>query len=62
MKNALNSTHWDMSDDILSADFYSEDHEADLSAESFSWETDPMTLLEDLEENWDEADSFDELF
>ena len=62
MKNALNSTHWDMSDDILSTDFYTEEQEAELSAESFSWETDPMTLLEDLEE-WDhDEDDFSDLF
>ena len=62
MKNALNSTHWNMSDDILSNDFYAEDHEAELSAESFSWETDPMTLLEELEE-WDEdEDDFHGMF
>ena len=61
MKNALHSTHWNMSDDILSADFYTE-HEAELSAESFSWETDPMTLLEDLEE-WDhDEDDFSGMF
>ena len=62
MKNALNSTQWNMSDDLLSADFYPEDHEADLSAESFSWDVDPMTLLQDLEEWDDDEDDLDGMF
>ena len=61
MKNSLNSTHWNLSDDILSTDLYTEEHEAELSAESFSWETDPLTLLEDLEE-WDEDEDTFEMF
>ena len=62
MKNALNSTRWN-TDDMLSNDFYAEDHEADLSAESFSWDVDPMALLQDLEE-WDDDqdDNFDGMF
>ena len=48
---------------MLSNDFYAEDHEADLSAESFSWDVDPMALLQDLEE-WDDDqdDNFDGMF
>ena len=61
MKNSLNSAHWNMSDDISSTNFFTEDHEAELSAESFSWETDPMDLLQDLDE-WEEDDDFGGMF
>lgn len=48
---------------MLSANFYAEESEADLFAETFSWETDPMTLLEDLEDVWDEnEDDFAEMY
>ena len=63
MKNSSNSTSWNLSDDMLSM-IYAEENEAELSAEAYSWETDPMTLLQDLEE-WDEEDKeddFDGLF
>ena len=62
MKNSLDSAHWSLSDDMLSANFYTEEHEADLSAETFSWEVDPMTLLEDLEEGWDEDDDLNGMY
>lgn len=61
MKNALNLTQWEISDDLLSDDFFSEEHEAELSAESFSWNTDPMDLLENLEE-WEDEDDFGGIF
>ena len=62
MKN-LTSNHWDLSDDILSTNFFTEESEADLSAENFSWETNPITLLEELEEGWDDVeDDLDGMF
>lgn len=62
MKNSLNSAHWDLSDDMLSHDLYAEESEADHSAETFSWETNPITLLEALEEGWDDEDELDDIF
>lgn len=48
---------------MLSTNFYTEESEADRSAENFSWETNPITLLEELEANWDdEGDDFDDTF
>ena len=62
MKN-LSLTQWDLSEDMLPADFYTEESEADLSAENFSWETNPITLLEELEEGWDDVeDDLDGMF
>lgn len=62
MKNVRNATHWEISDELLSHDFFAEESEADLSAESFSWETDPLTLLEDLEEWEEDEDNFGGMF
>ena len=63
MKNSLHTAQWDLSEEMLSPDFYAEESEADLSAEIFSWETNPIVLLEELEEGWDEVeDDLDELF
>ncbi len=63
MKNSLHSTQWDLSEEMMSHDFYTEESEADLSAETFSWETNPITLLEELEEGWDDVDAdSDDLF
>ncbi len=63
MKNSLSSTDWAMSDDLAAFSFEAEEHDFDASAETFSWQTDPRSLLQDLEEAWDEAeDDFDEVY
>ena len=56
MKNPLNSTDWAMSEDLAAFSFEAEEHDLDASAETFSWQTDPRSLLQDLEEAWDDAD------
>ena len=62
MKN-LSLAQWDLSEDLPSADFYTEENEADLSAENFSWETNPIVLLEELEEGWEDMeDDLDGMF
>ena len=55
MKNSLSSTDWAVSDDLAAFSFEDE-HDLDASAETFSWQTDPRSLLQDLEEAWDDAD------
>lgn len=62
MKNSLSSTDWAMADDLAALSFEAE-HDFDASAETFSWQTDPRSLLQDLEEAWDDADDdFDTVF
>ena len=55
MKNSLSSNDWAVSDDLAAFSFEAE-HDLDASAETFSWQTDPRSLLQDLEEAWDDAD------
>ncbi len=45
-----------MTDDLASLNFEAEEYDLDASAEMFSWQTDPRSLLEELEEAWDDAD------
>lgn len=52
-----------MSDDLAALSFEAEEFDLDASAETFSWQTDPRSLLQDLEEAWDDADDdFDSVF
>ena len=45
-----------MADDLVALHFDTDEHDLDASAENFSWQTDPRSLLEELEEAWDDAD------
>ena len=52
-----------MSEDLAAFNFEAEEHDLDASAETFSWQTDPRSLLQDLEEAWDDdAEDFDYAF
>lgn len=63
MKNSLSSNDWAFSDDFAALSFDAEENDFNASAETFSWQTDPRSLLQDLEEAWDEADDdFDTVF
>ena len=62
MKNSLSSTDWTLSDDFAALSFEALENDLDASAESFSWQVDPRSLLEDLEEAWDAEDDFDSEF